>query len=149
MGVTTLPSNKFCCLASSNFLTWAATVSSSTFSNNKPIFVMFCPSDNKSARPASFQVNELIFRIVRNFSAVKGMKGSHKIERFAAICKPMFRIVPVLSVSVLITFHGSVSAKYLFPKRATSIINAKASRSLKFAMASPILLGISAKVAKV
>ena len=39
--------------------------------------------------------------------AVKGKNGSAKILRLAVICKTTFRIVPVRSVSVLMTFQGS------------------------------------------
>ena len=57
------------------------------------------------------------------------MNGSMAIERFAVICKAMFRIVLTRSGSVLMSFHGSVSARYLLPRRAMFIASFKASRN--------------------
>ena len=56
------------------------------------------------------------------------MKGSTTIERLAVICKAMLRIVFTRSGSVLTSFHGSQSARYLLPMRATFIASFNASR---------------------
>ena len=61
------------------------------------------------------------------------------IERAAEICKEIFSMVDVLSSSVLISFQGSVSAKYLFPILARFIISFNPSLSLKLSIALPIL----------
>ncbi len=62
-----------------------------------------------------------------NLAAVNGKKGSQSELKAAAICKATYICVCTRSGLSLITFQGSSSAKYLFPKRAAFIISPKAS----------------------
>ena len=64
----------------------------------------------------------------RIFAAVNGMNGSMAIAIDAVICSETFRIVFTRSGSVLASFHGSVSARYLLPSRAMFIASLSASR---------------------
>ena len=74
------------------------------------------------SKETSFQEIVPKFKIFFNFSDVEGIKGSHTRPSIAQICKEIFIIVLTLSdFSVLISFHGSSSAKYLFPVLARSI----------------------------
>jgi len=51
-------------------------------------------------------------------AALKGRKGSKAMARLAVICRLRFRIVATRPISVLASFQGSVSARYLLPIRA-------------------------------
>ena len=68
------------------------------------------------------------------FSDEKGMKGSIATATLAVICNAMFSMVFTRSGSVLTTFHGSVSARYLLPMRAKFMAFLSASRKRKFSM---------------
>ena len=89
-----------------------------------PALVKFQFSNSK------FQLLTSMFNILVNFLEVKGKKGSHKVVKTEAICKATYICVCTLSGLVLTIFHGSSSAKYLFPKRATFINSPCASRNL-------------------
>ena len=54
-------------------------------------------------------------------------------------------MVPVRSLSSFITFQGSVSARYLLPRRAKSITKASASLKRNLSMEALILSGKAAK----
>ena len=71
------------------------------------------------------------------------MNGSNAIVRLAHIWSEMFRIVATLSMSVLATFHGSVSARYLFPNLARFIASLSASLNLKFSRLSSMFFRIT------
>ena len=71
------------------------------------------------------------------------------MAKLQVICKAMFIIVWTLFSSTLINFQGSVSAKYLFPKRAKFIISESASLNLKFSIATEILSGKAASCSKI
>ncbi len=73
-----------------------------------------------------------IISVFNNYSLedVKGKKGSAKTLKAPAICKATYICVFTRSGLSFITFQGSSSAKYLFPKRATFINSPKASLNL-------------------
>ena len=63
---------------------------------------------------------------------LKGRKGSKAMARLAVICSEMLMTVFTRSGSVLMTFQGSQSARYLLPMRARFMASFCASRNLKF-----------------
>ena len=120
--------------------------SSSIFSNNNPGSFSRCPAGTTSS-PIRFQAIGAIFRKSLNFDALNGINGSVKVDRSPAICKQIFNIVFTRASSVLINFQGSVSARYLFPKRARFIHSLSPSRKWKlsrFFSTRLIISGISA-----
>ena len=88
------------------------------------------PAFTKLSSPAFVQSVELKFKNCDNFAAVAGKNGCKTMLKLAVICNAIFIIVFTLSTSVLTNFHGSVSAKYLFPSRAKFIASACASLNL-------------------
>ena len=138
----------FSFLASISFCTCLSTTSSSTFSKSKPISPKAVPSFNNSACPASSHAIFFILKRSTSLPAVNGRKGSDTIAKFAAIFNAILRIVAVLLSSVLMTFHGSVSARYLFPSRAKSITIPSASLNLYRSIEDAIFSGNSAKASK-
>ena len=137
----------FAFLVANNLSIWAWIVASSIFSNNNPASPNSCPA-GITPSPILPQSITSIFMNSRNFWEENGMNGSINVERLAEICKQIFRIVFTRPSSVLITFQGSVSAKYLLPKRARFIASFNASRKWKvsrlFSTRSTIC-GISAR----
>ena len=78
--------------------------------------------------PRRSQPNLSTASIFRILAAEKGMKGSMAMAVLAVICKATFRMVLTRSGSVLTTFHGSVSARYLLPMREMFMASFNASR---------------------
>src|SRR5690606_26479096 len=74
-------------------------------------------------------------------------KGADKMLKLTVILRARFRMDPVFSLSFLITFQGSVSARYLFPNRAKSITRDKASLNLNFSIEAAILSGNASRAA--
>ena len=118
----------FCFLVSNSLLTCASMVASSICSKRSSGFSIVWPSIKRFAFPACCQPIAGRFMMRCILSAVKGRKGAHSTARLAHICKERLSTVAVRSGSVLMSFHGSVSVRYLLPKRARFIISAKASR---------------------
>src|SRR5574344_2304874 len=83
--------------------------------------------------------------IARSFFDENGQKGSNAIDRLAHSCNDRFNMTATLSLSVFITFHGSVSVRYLFPRRAIFMASLRASLNLKFSKlfcSCSLILGI-------
>ena len=73
----------------------------------------------------------------QSFSAEKGMNGSKATAMLAQICRAVLRMVATRAMSpVLATFQGSVSCRYLLPRRAMFIASRRPSRRWKFSMLS-------------
>ena len=70
-------------------------------------------------------------RMSRSFPALNGVKGSKAIARSAQICRQVYRMEAVRSMSVFATFQGSMSEMYLLPMRAMFIASFRASRKWK------------------
>ena len=91
----------------------------------------FITLDEKSGSEKKTSTNVLV-QATDLRDAVKkldeGMKGSMAIVILAVICRAILRIVFTRSGSVLTTFQGSVSARYLLPIRAKFIASFNASR---------------------
>ncbi|MNQ38555.1 hypothetical protein D3C85_521380 [compost metagenome] len=106
--------------------------SSSILEKSNSASPIWCPVGIKSDVSAIvFQFNGVsIFRIRDNFAAVNGKNGSQRELKAAPICKATYICVCTRSGFSLITFQGSSSAKYLFPKRATFINSPRASLNL-------------------
>ena len=64
----------------------------------------------------------------RSFSEENGMNGANAMARSAQSLRDTLRIEAVRSMSVLATFHGSVSVRYLLPRRARFMASLRASR---------------------
>ena len=113
---------------------------SSIFSNSRLTSPNACPAFSISMRPKSFQPKFLSScNIVRNFSDENGRNGSKAIAKLAAICSDRCKMVAVRSISVLASFQGSVSARYLLPIRARFIASLSASRKRKSSKRDSIL----------
>src|SRR5690606_5232918 len=79
------------------------------------------PSAPLRERAETWSLSGAEASIFFSFSEENGRKGSLKIANAEAICNATYITVLVRSSSVLIVFHGSSSAKYLLPRRATFI----------------------------
>ena len=117
----------FACVADSNFATCSSILFSSILLKSNSALLITWPVFIKSSCPAACHFNKSIPSIDASLALVKGKNGSNTIVRLAVICSAIFIIVLTRSPSVLINFQGSVSAKYLFPKRAKLIASACAS----------------------
>src|SRR5690606_40409994 len=60
--------------------------------------------------------SDLIFNMFFSLAAENGKNGSAKVDKAAAICNATYICVFTRSSSVLISFQGSSSARYLFPR---------------------------------
>ena len=97
------------------------------------------PREVSFVSPQSFSSG--LKKMLFNFFDVKGRKGSLKIESEAVICNEIFRIVFTLFSSDLTIFHGSQSARYLFPNLARFIISLRASLKRNLFIESAIFVG--------
>ena len=96
---------------------------SSIFSKRSSAVPMRCPAFSNSVAFV-FRFSQVIApncNIRFSFSEVKGKKGSLATAKAVAICKATYITVFTRSGSVLMSFQGSSSAKYLLPKRAIFI----------------------------
>ena len=74
------------------------------------------------------------------FRAERQRTGRKAMARLATSCREMLRMVPTRSISVLASFHGSVSARYLLPIRARFMASFCASRNLNTSSSFSLLL---------
>ena len=127
-GSASFASASFAALVACNLATCASTTLSSIFSNRSSALPITWPAGSTSASPRRSQSNFSMLSILIIFAAEKGINGSMAIDSSAVICNAMLRMVLTRSGSVFTTFHGSVSARYLLPKRARFIASFNASR---------------------
>ncbi len=115
-------------------------ISSSIFSNRSPPLLTWWHAGNKEVFPESFHEAFSRFSHSLSFFIENGRNGSRMILRLPVICSEMFNIVLTLSMSDSISFHGSVSARYLFPSLARFSASLSASLNLKFSIPVPVAL---------
>ena len=139
-----------CCSAGFQFLSlfsslmrsrrsvWALMASSSIFSKRSSGWAMVAPALTRSRPPIMSHDRSPRPSMRHRRSLMKGVKGSKATASDAHTCSAVLSTVAVRSGSVLNSFQGSVSWRYLLPARAMSMASLRASRKWKVSSAEAI-----------